>query len=87
MAAGRISQSRDKVAVARVFYRGKKPPLPIGPSLSYRTFPNVCPSPLPAQRWGHFWEKCQIVDHFGTIVVRVSLDCRRSQQRFRTAGS
>jgi len=58
MAAGSMSQSRDKVAGARVFYRGTEPPPPIGPSLPYKTFPNVCPPPQPAQRWGHFWEKC-----------------------------
>jgi len=58
MAAGSISQSRDKVAGARAFYRGTKRPPPIGPSLPYRTFPNVCPPPHHAQRWVHFWEKC-----------------------------
>jgi len=67
MAAGSMSQSRDKVAGARVFYRGTEPPPPIGPSLPYRTFPNVCPPPQPAQRWGHFWEKCHtVVDTTGS---------------------
>jgi len=57
MAAGSMSQSRNKVAEARVFDWGTEPPPPIGPSLPYRTFPNVCPPPQPAQMWGHFWEK------------------------------
>jgi len=60
MAAVSMSQSRDKAAGARVFYRGTEPPPPIGPFLPYRTFPNVCPPPQPAQRWCHFWEKCHI---------------------------
>jgi len=64
MAAGSMSQSRDKVAGARVFYPGTEPPPPIGHSLPYRTFAHVCPPPQPAQRWGHFWEKCHKIWHF-----------------------
>ena len=63
MAAGSLCQSCDKAARARALDRGTKRPPPIGPSLPYRTFPNVCPPPQPAQRWGEFWEKCHRKKH------------------------
>jgi len=80
MAAGSMSQSRDKVAGARVFYRGTEPPPPIGPSLPYRTFPNVCPPPQPAQRWGHFWEKCHTPDNSHQMLAFGILDSTRKLQ-------